>query len=630
MTAMIRAAALAAGTGNGVDDGDFWRGQTEAALRALLMAAALDHRGASDLYRWSLTPASVQDAIAILDSHPRAPAGWATALTAVADSDPRQRDSVWMGVRQSLAALGDPNVLAAVTPGATEQFDPEAFITGCGTLYLVGTSTGAGAAANLVSALVEDILDVARHLAAASPGARLDPPVTVMLNEIGNLAPLPSLPTLMSEGGGTGICTWAILQSLAQARHRWGEQAAATVWDACTTKIVLGGGANATDLRDLSALIGDRDETTWAETRGGDGTRSRSSSLRRVPVLDPGRLRTLPFGSAVLLLRSVPPAVVRLHRWTDRRDKPDAPSPVSSQPVTDGGPTGRKSSHRLLRSGRRVHGERASTDTREVHSMRRLLAGLAAAVTLLLASCTSTAGPSPSVGGTARTVTDPTAPASAAGAASSTATPTVAPTPVTSTPTRSRTSMTSTTATSNSSARSTRPSTTHQPTESTTTNPDTSTTAPTITVTIPSKITGASRKAAKAGVTAWRKAMHTFDLSLQHPTGKNWKTAIYRYANDPAAAVQLQLVHTFVKQKIHQVGFLEFAATVVKAAKHNVQIRACVDDHPVDVIDKDGNSASRSGSQRFQWTFNVTWYSKVRGGQWLLNYITKPDPVKPC
>src|SRR5699024_7266778 len=149
--------------------------------------------------------------------------------------------------------------------------DPKTFITRCGTLYLVGTATGAGAAANLVSAFIEDILETARHLAADKPGARLDPPVTVMLNEIGNLAPLPSLPTLMSEGGGTGICTWAVLQSLAQARHKWGEQAAATVWDACTTKIILGGGANAGDLKNLSALIGERDETTWAETRAGDG-----------------------------------------------------------------------------------------------------------------------------------------------------------------------------------------------------------------------------------------------------------------------------------------------------------------------------------------------------------------------
>ena len=318
MTAMIRAAGLAAGSGKGAEDGSFWQGQTEAALRALLMAAALDHRGAADLYRWSLTPAAVQDAIAILETHPRAPAGWATALNAVADSDPRQRDSVWLGVRQSLAALGDPDVLAAVTPAPGEQFDPEAFIRRRGTLYLVGTATGAGAAANLVAAFIEDIVETARHLPAALPGARLDPPIMVMLNEIGNLAPLPSLPTLMSEGGGTGICTWAILQSLAQARHKWGEQAAATLWDASTTKIILGGGSDAGDLRDLVFVVGDRDEITWAESRGYDGQRSRSSSLRRIPILDSGRLRTLPDGAAMLLLRSVPPAVIRMRRWTDR------------------------------------------------------------------------------------------------------------------------------------------------------------------------------------------------------------------------------------------------------------------------------------------------------------------------
>ena len=34
---------------------------------------------------------------------------------------------------------------------------------------------------------------VARHMAAASPGARLDPPLLLALDEIGNLSPLPSL-----------------------------------------------------------------------------------------------------------------------------------------------------------------------------------------------------------------------------------------------------------------------------------------------------------------------------------------------------------------------------------------------------------------------------------------------------
>jgi type IV secretion system protein VirD4 len=52
-TAMIRARGLAAGTGMSrqVEGGDFWQGQTEAVLRALLHAAALDGRPVRDLYR---------------------------------------------------------------------------------------------------------------------------------------------------------------------------------------------------------------------------------------------------------------------------------------------------------------------------------------------------------------------------------------------------------------------------------------------------------------------------------------------------------------------------------------------------------------------------------------------------
>ena len=65
----------------------------------------------------------------------------------------------------------------------------------------------------------------------------------------------------MSEGGGTGICTVVVLQSLAQARHVWGEHAASAVWDAAIVKVILGGGSTARDLDDLSRLIGQRDET---------------------------------------------------------------------------------------------------------------------------------------------------------------------------------------------------------------------------------------------------------------------------------------------------------------------------------------------------------------------------------
>ncbi len=112
-----------------------------------------------------------------------------------------------------------------------------------------------------MAAFIEDLVEVVRTLAATSPGARLDPPLLLALDEIGNLAPLPSLPTLMAEGGGTGITTLPVLQSMAQARVKWGNDAAGAIWGASMVKIILGGGSNSRDLQDLAALIGDRDDT---------------------------------------------------------------------------------------------------------------------------------------------------------------------------------------------------------------------------------------------------------------------------------------------------------------------------------------------------------------------------------
>ena len=319
--AMIRARGLAAGTGmsRSVDGGDFWQCQTESVLRALLHAAALDERGARDLYRWSLDPAAVTEAVTIL-GRPAAASGWDNALEQAAHADPRTRDSIWLGVRQALSALADPRVLDAVTPRGGDSFDPSTFLRERGTLYVLGTASGAGAAAPLVAALVEDMVETARRIAASSAGARLDPPLLLALDEIGNLAPLPSLPALMSEGGGSGVTTLAVLQSLSQARDKWGEQQASTLWDAAIAKVILGGGSNARDLTDLAVLIGDRDETTTTVARDHHGARSTSSSTRRVPVMDTSRLRTLPFGTAVLLLRTAAPVVLDLTPWTARRD----------------------------------------------------------------------------------------------------------------------------------------------------------------------------------------------------------------------------------------------------------------------------------------------------------------------
>ena len=124
----------------------------------------------------------------------------------------------------------------------------------------------------------------------------------------------------MAEGGGSGITTLAVLQSLAQARNRWGEHAADAIWDAATVKLVLGGLAKYRDLDDVARLLGEIDELTETRSRGRAGERSTSTSVRMVPVMPPSVLRTLPFGTGVLLLRHTRPVVIDLGAWTARRE----------------------------------------------------------------------------------------------------------------------------------------------------------------------------------------------------------------------------------------------------------------------------------------------------------------------
>ncbi|QCX27734.1 TraM recognition domain-containing protein [Nocardioides jishulii] len=321
LTAMIRATGLASSTGlsaGGTESGGFWEGRAHAVIQALLHAAALDRLPTRVLFEWSLSATAAMDAVGILASHGGAAPGWADSIHGMIHSDPRTRDSIWMAVSQAMASLADPKVLDAVSPSPGDEFDPTHFLTNNGTLYLLATGAGAGAAWPLVAAFLEDLTETARHLAAASPGTRLDPPLLLALDEIGNLAPLPSLPVLMAEGGGTGITTMPVLQSLSQARARWGEHAASTIWDASIVKVILGGASASKDLQELSVLIGERDDPSDTVTINEHGARSIQRSTRRRHIMPPEQIRMLPFGTGLVLLRSAPPIVVRLRSWHSR------------------------------------------------------------------------------------------------------------------------------------------------------------------------------------------------------------------------------------------------------------------------------------------------------------------------
>jgi hypothetical protein len=149
-----------------------------------------------------------------------------------------------------------------------------------------------------------------------------------------------------------------------------------------------------------------------------------------------------------------------------------------------------------------------------------------------------------------------------------------------------------------------------------------------IPVAIPDTITGAALNAAEAAIPVWRNAMRLYDESMQDPEDK-WETKIRQFVGDPAAITQLSLVAAFAKDGMHQVGNTTYTAEVVKAAAHNVQIRACVDASRVDVVNADGTSITGGSAKRFLWEFNLDFYpDEVH--HWLLNLVTKPNPTKPC
>lgn len=317
-TAQVRARVLAAGTSTGVENGSFWEEQTEAVLKFLLHAAALGDVTIDQLWLWTLDAGNARSALPILRSDPRAEVEWAAALEGILNSDPRTLANVWGGVRSAMAGLDTAAVRNRFNPPAGMDFDPVEFVRARGTLYLLARE--GDPAGRMLTAMIADVVRVAKMIADASPGQRVDPPLTLMLDEIGNFPKLPDLPIWVSGYGGSGIVVFVVLQGLAQLRITWGDDAAAAVWQAATVKAVLGGVTDAADLRDFSALTGQRDEATWNESLQAGWQHGLSSMVRQVPVLSESEIRGLDEGTAFMLFKGLPPALVQMTPYFRRAD----------------------------------------------------------------------------------------------------------------------------------------------------------------------------------------------------------------------------------------------------------------------------------------------------------------------
>ncbi|MGP5001837.1 type IV secretory system conjugative DNA transfer family protein [Glutamicibacter ardleyensis] len=325
MKAQQRANSLISATGLGKGgSNEEWRAPAVLILQSLLHAAAVDHRNMDDLIRWGNDMGAAREAVEILERNTRAAVGWSNSLKDVIDGDAKMAGSKWFGVSNVMVGLSVPSVRSVMDPKhESEVFNIDDFILNKGTLYLVGTKTGGGAAGAFLIAMMDEITERAREIAAKLPGNRLDPPMALILDEIANMAgSWPGLTTLMSDGGGVGICTMPICQDIAQFRDNWGEQAAQTIFGSATMKVLLGGSSNPDDLRKFEALLGNREVSKQSKSWG-SGQRSTSEQSHEVPLMSVKELRMLPFGTALLLAPRRQPMLLEMDGYWKRKDSGD-------------------------------------------------------------------------------------------------------------------------------------------------------------------------------------------------------------------------------------------------------------------------------------------------------------------
>ncbi len=193
-------------------------------LRSFLHAAAIDGRTIRHVHRWA-QGTQLQEAVRALRTNPKAAAGSAGELEAALTSHPDRRDIAQELTSRALASLFTVNIREACTPNRTDALALDSFVHEGGTLYVVGESiedprTNPGAMP-LLTALAASVVERGRRMAERSSSGRLDPPLTLVLDDVAAVAPLPQLPELLADGPEHGMPTLALLRSREQARARW-------------------------------------------------------------------------------------------------------------------------------------------------------------------------------------------------------------------------------------------------------------------------------------------------------------------------------------------------------------------------------------------------------------------------
>jgi type IV secretion system protein VirD4 len=331
--AMVNASHLGSGGASHSPGEHHWSERASALLSPLLHAAALESLPMRSVVRWidrhdGATP------LQILSQTVGDDATATDLLAGIVGTDAREQSGIWSTASGVLAAYRSEAAMASTD---IPPLDIAEFCRGVNTMYICSAGRRQNQFAPLVVGAIGDVRDGTYD---RERSGERTAPTLLALDEVANIAPLPDLVTMLSEGAGQGLLVMACLQDLSQARTRWG-RAADGFLTLFGTTVVFPGIADVATLRDLSAIAGDHElsTTTVGHSVGHHGRIRPSSSVStvRVPRLPVDVLARGEPGCARVLTPQRTYDSVQLtpaHAWSPWRELTTAGrAPVERAPV---------------------------------------------------------------------------------------------------------------------------------------------------------------------------------------------------------------------------------------------------------------------------------------------------------
>lgn len=289
-------------------NGGHWDTLGQQLASHLFHAAACGGVDVDRIWDWVGSPNRALEAVKMIREHPQGLREHASHLESVINMPHEQRASQWGVLPTVLAFMDSRSARDWMKPvDGEEQFDAVKFVLDSETVYMVGDKAVSAGYMRIIDGLFAELDYVTKGLASASPGNRLDPAVTYILDELGNFE-YHGLYELITAGGGLGRVAVAVFQSKSQLRQYGGEDAEMTLWDASTVKIILPGGGDPDKLREMSDLIG----KTWVERESHSLSESGTSvqfSEEQQNIFESSEIARLKHGYAFVFYRNLPPIV---------------------------------------------------------------------------------------------------------------------------------------------------------------------------------------------------------------------------------------------------------------------------------------------------------------------------------